>query len=58
MNVIVTNLDGTKTPYSFEPSVAKTIDLVLFYTTMLKDKGILGFTATDNSGFSIAIGSN
>jgi hypothetical protein len=58
MNVIVTNLDGTKTPYNFEFSVAKSIDLVLFYTTLLKDKGILGFTATADDGFTVAIGSN
>jgi hypothetical protein len=56
MNVVVTNLDGTKTPYNYEASVSASIDLIGFYTKMLWQKNIAGFVATANDGFTVAVG--
>jgi len=56
MNVVVTNLDGTKTPYSFEASVGKSVDIVGFYTKLYWEKGIAGFTATADDGFTVSVG--
>jgi len=56
MNVIVTNLDGTKTPYNYEASVEKSIDLIGFYTKLYWQKGIAGFVATADDGFTVAVG--
>ena len=56
MNVVVTNLDGTKTPYNYEASVEKSIDLIGFYTKMFWQKSIAGFVATADDGFTVAVG--
>jgi hypothetical protein len=56
MNVVVTNLDGTKTPYNFEASVSASIDIIGFYTKLFWQKGIAGFVATADDGFTVAVG--
>ena len=56
MNVVVTNLDGSKTPYNYEASVDKSIDLIGFYTKLYWQKGIAGFTATADDGFTVSVG--
>jgi hypothetical protein len=58
MNIVVTNLDGTKTPYNFEASMTKSVDIIGFYTKLFWQKGISGFVATADDGFTVAIGAN
>ena len=54
MNVVVTNLDGTTTPYSFDP--LNIPDIIGFYTKLFWDKKILSFSATSNDGQTISVG--
>ena len=54
MNVVVTNLDGSTTPYSFDP--LNISDIIGFYTKLFWDKKILGFSATSNDGQTISVG--
>lgn len=56
MNVTVINLDGTTTPYSFEVSMANSFDIVGFYTKLYWTKGITGFSATTDDGFTVSVG--
>lgn len=58
MNVVVTNLDGTKTPYNFEASLLASIDIIGFYTKLFWQKGIAGFVATADDGFTVAVGAD
>lgn len=56
MNVVVTNLDGTQTPYNYEATMTKSIDIIGFYTKLYWQKGIAGFTATADDGFTVSVG--
>jgi hypothetical protein len=49
MQVVVTNLDGSETPYNFEPEPGR-LDSIIEYYKFLSDGGnIRGFSLRDGS---------